>query len=617
MTNVRIANPLPAPRETLYSFISRVAATWRATVPDFAYDIGVAFKRLVEQDPEAITEFTNWVDLTTEQKNELLSWTAMRAGEIRMVFRGELFMSRALVNPVMRGCPVCLREDASSSPGKETAAMVMRGDWQMREASVCVRHRHPLVPLWEAATLRERFDIAARLDEIKDDLLAGSYDQPTLVPSAYDLWLDRRLSGEIDHTWLGTQSLYAVTTFCGLFGRAILKDVRWENGVPAGLFHAKGFNAAVNGPTAIRKALDEIAAQTIGHQDEPHKAFGLLYSRMAERYLNDPAFDQFRLLMRDCIIDHWPMATGEIVLGEVLPERKYHSLTSAAREAGVGEKVLEHFLVEAGALSDGDPRPTKRRLIDARKYAGLLTEIPTLVGPIAMRNAIGATLPELKALEESGLLIPRTRVAKVKNPWRISDGLAFLAELQTGAQRVLATDDDWETLLLARRRSYLALGTLVQGIRDGMLVHGQRQGIEGFHGIVVRKSDVNAMVAATGSKQRLITEALPGVVSAAAFGRSVGLRDHGSFIALIEAGETPAVLAHHPVTKRPQFQMDQSDIAAFHKKFVTLSTLVQETGLHRNALGARLSRARVTRYSPGGQDFGAVYLRSEVEAALR
>lgn len=449
MSNVRIANPLPAPRETLYSFISRVAATWRATVPDFAYDIGVAFKRLVEQDAKAIEEFASWVGLTKEQKDELLSWTAMRAGEIRMVFRGELFMSRALVNPVMRGCPVCLREDASSSPSKETAAMVMRGDWQMREASVCVRHQHPLVPLWEAARRRDRFDIAARLDEIKDDITAGLLDQPTVAPSAYDLWLDRRLSGAVDESWLGAHSLYAVTTFCGLLGQAVLKGVPSADAGAAGRFHAKGFDAASESPTALRTALDRIAARTIGHLDEPLKAFGYLYSRMSETYVKDKAFDPFRHLLRDCIIDHWPVAGGEIVLGEALPERKFHSLTSAAQATGMGEKVLEHFLVEVGALSVDDPRPTKRRLFDARKYAGLLAEIPTLVGPIAMRNAIGATLPELNALEESGLLIPRTRVAKVKNPWRISDGLSFLAELQTGAQKVLETDDDWETLLLA------------------------------------------------------------------------------------------------------------------------------------------------------------------------
>jgi hypothetical protein len=408
-----------------------------------------------------------------------------------------------------------------------------------------------------------------------------------------------------------------VTTFCGLLGQAVLKDEPSADAGAAGRFHAKGFDAASESPTALRTALDRIAARTIGHLDEPLKAFGYLYSRMSETYVKDKAFDPFRHLLRDCIIDHWPMAGGEIVLGEAIPERKFHSLTSAAQETGVGEKVLEHFLVEVGALSVDDPRPTKRRLFDARKYAGLLAEIPTLVGPIAMRNAIGATLPELNALEESGLLIPRTRVAKVKNQWRISDGLAFLAELQTGAQKVLETDDDWETLLLARRRRYIDLGTLVQSIRDGMLVHGQRQGINGFHGIVVRKRDVDVMAAETRSKQRIITGTLPGVMSAAAFGRSVGLRDHGSFVALIEAGETPAVLTHHPVTKRPQYQMDQSNIDAFHKKFVTLSTLIQKTGLHRNALGARLSHARVTRYSPDGQDFGAVYLCSEAEAALR
>lgn len=135
MSNQRIANPLPAQREPLYSYLSRIAATWRATVPDLAYDIGGAFKRLLEQDREAIEDFTSWVGLTTDQKNELLSWTAMRAGEIRMVFRGELFMSRAIVNPVMRGCPICLREDASSCRDKK------RWQWSCGVIGNCGKHQ--------------------------------------------------------------------------------------------------------------------------------------------------------------------------------------------------------------------------------------------------------------------------------------------------------------------------------------------------------------------------------------------------------------------------------------------------------------------------------------------
>ena len=80
----------------------------------------------------------------------MLSWTGVRAGNVRMDFRGEVFVTRALRNPVMRGCPVCLREDAAGHAGPELTAMIMRGDWQMREAVTCVRHRHPLIPLWKS-----------------------------------------------------------------------------------------------------------------------------------------------------------------------------------------------------------------------------------------------------------------------------------------------------------------------------------------------------------------------------------------------------------------------------------------------------------------------------------
>jgi hypothetical protein len=44
-----------------------------------------------------------------------------------------------------------------------------------------------------------------------------------------------------------------------------------------------------------------------------------------------------------------------------------------------------------------------------------------------MRQAMGATKHELEALEADGVLVPRTRVAKVKSPWRLSDGTAFVA----------------------------------------------------------------------------------------------------------------------------------------------------------------------------------------------
>jgi hypothetical protein len=114
------------------------------------------------------------------------------------------------------------------------------------------------------------------------------------------------------------------------------------------------------------------------------------------------------------------------VLGEVVSERRLHSLVTASKETGVGPSVIEQFLVEAGALPEQDDRPPNRRVFDAQANAALLAEIPTLVGPIAMREAMGATRQELVALEEEEILVPRTRVPKVKNPWRVSDGTALV-----------------------------------------------------------------------------------------------------------------------------------------------------------------------------------------------
>jgi hypothetical protein len=110
------------------------------------------------------------------------------------------------------------------------------------------------------------------------------------------------------------------------------------------------------------------------------------------------------------------MAPGETLIGEVVAERRLHSVATAAQEAGVGIEVIKPHLTEAGAVPEEDDRPPSRQVFEARPYAELLAEIPTLVSSGIMREAMGATKSELKALEEEGLLIPCIRVARVTEP---------------------------------------------------------------------------------------------------------------------------------------------------------------------------------------------------------
>lgn len=71
---------------------------------------------------------------------------------------------------------------------------------------------------------------------------------------------------------------------------------------------------------------------------------------------------------------NWPVGAGETVLGEMQTERRLHSLYSAAREIAVPEELLEPFLIEAGALTAGDPRNSNRRVFGAEVHPALLAE---------------------------------------------------------------------------------------------------------------------------------------------------------------------------------------------------------------------------------------------------
>lgn len=314
---------------------------------------------------------------------------------------------------------------------------------------------------------------------------------------------------------------------------------------------------------------------------------------------------------------YWPIAAGEILLGEIVLKRRMHSLVTASREIGVGVGVIEQFLVEAGGLPEQDDRPPSRRLFDAQAHAEMLAEIPTLIGSIAMRQAMGATKHELEALEADGVLVPRTRVAKVKSPWRPSDGTALVAELEQRAVPVAAEDGTWETLLLARKRTAASMSTLIEAIRAGRLRVGQRPDVVGFHGFVVPRKEVECLVPTRDVEGEGVEHHPPDLIPAAGFGRSVGLRDNGNFLALIEAGHVPARQVLNVKTGRLQYHLGAEDIASFHRRFVTLTTLSAETGHHRNTLKGLLAASKVGRFAPEGQDFGPVYLRAEVSQAVR
>jgi hypothetical protein len=149
---------------------------------------------------------------------------------------------------------------------------------------------------------------------------------------------------------------------------------------------------------------------------------------------------------------------------------------------------------------------------------------------------------------------------------------------------------------------------MIDAVRSGKFTIGAVG--DGFSDLRLRKSEVDRLAHPSDvpDAETLIT--------ASVFGMSVGIKDKGRFRALIDAGHTSATSLRNPKTGMENIFVTAADMAAFHRHFVTMRTLSAETGRAIPELRADLKRAGVAVFSPNGLDFGRLFLREEVVAAL-
>lgn len=593
----------------------------RVGVADFCFDMGFSIMRMISLEAGAVSRVAQLAGLDGEARSNLLSWTGERSGDVRMRFRNETFVSRALKNPKIRGCPVCLTEDAQTSPAAPFEAMVMRGDWQLREVSICVRHQHPLVLLWERTIPTERFNMTAQLGGIFGRLIDGGFYAPQIVPSAYDLWLDKRLEDGSDASWLAQHSIYAASTFCRLLGTELLRlpeNAGFDGHDRIRAAQSVGFDVAIGGEKAINDALDKLAACAPAYSDLPNKAFGGLYRALARPYLHEECYNEFRRILWERIVAIWQVAADEIILGYSLPERKLHSLQSAAKETGLGTLLLDQFLIEAGAYSSEDNRPAPRKTFDAIKYEPLLSEVPNLVGPIKMRKALGATLKQFKGLAEDGVLVPRIDLPTIKSPWRLEDGISLINELNDKAIKISVDDCEWEFIQQAKSRTKMSTGSIIGFIRNDTLRIALKEGMQGYKNFCVNIGEVDQLVADNSGAIEKKPQYPDGAVStASAFGRSIGMRENEAFVRLVRAGHTPASYTDISKAGKKRHFVSEEDIAAFHQQYLTQNTMAVEFNTFWRTLITRLQAAGVKPLTSGGEEYGHLYLRADVEELFR
>ena len=220
-----------------------------------------------------------------------------------------------------RGCgPRTVRADS---------AMVLRGNWQLREVSICLHHRKLLVPLWTEDLPERRFEMQHQLSLILDRILSEQIDGAESKPSRFDLWLDYRLSGRPDPTWFTPHRTSATAAFCRMFGAEMISE-----GIdPIAHEHAAcatSYDIVSHGPDAIKTFLTKLSLEGNGVADGVRQVYWKMFTTFGSHLRDEPAFDVFRDILSEAVLDLWPLAAGESVFGQELPERRIHSVATAA-----------------------------------------------------------------------------------------------------------------------------------------------------------------------------------------------------------------------------------------------------------------------------------------------
>ncbi|MBP0483621.1 TniQ family protein [Sagittula salina] len=603
----------PRSRETLPSFFARLAAVNGTEPMSFAMDMGFSLKRVIVQDADSLAHVRELSGMSLADLAELLSWTGERLGDVRMKFRGDTFVSRALRSPTMRGCPACLAKDAEA-PGEPLGNIVMRGDWLCRGVDVCVNHRLELVPLWTEANPTKRENLGARLSALLPRLSALRSTAKEVEVSGYDRWLDGRLAGHEDDSWLRDHSVFAAMTLCDALG----EDLRRHQGLEPDkrAARAAGFEVASRGPESIRSALDALHREKDGGLVITKSRLKSIFDALDIKYGDDPEFDRLRAVVRTYLLEFWPTAANEIVLGSETGARLRHTIASAAEETGIWTEVLDDIFTAEGAFDSETEQQTHPKTIALERWGALLSELPQLVRTHDFRTALGATDTEFAILQEEGVIAPHIKATKVRRRWRLADALDLRDRLLDGAAPQLGPLENWETPLAAKNLYGLSLRTLIDAISDGLLPRSLHPDRSGVHALLLHRADIKAFLASMPQEMQP-RPPQDETVSASVYGKEIGLRRPTFLVKLVEAGLTPGTEIVNSVTRRKQWCLKPEDITAFHERYTTPQLLGRDAGVHKRAVLSRLREAGVEPFAVKNLVFEDIYLRDDAENILK
>lgn len=492
----------PLDGETTVSWVARMAR-FHANMNSYDFLEAIELSRQNVTDGTDIA-FGRLQALTGIARDRIEATNYSPIGDRAFRHRDELFGTHFAGRKWTTYCPACLLEDASAT-GPSAGIRVGRVNWLFAPIRTCAKHGIALVRRRNTHFSQQFQDMAFVAPEDRE-LDRELREASAVKVSPLQTYVERRFAGSKGPEWLDGQAIDQAAKACEMLGACLefgahcnldeLTNEQWDR---AG---AIGFEAASAGPAGIRRALEETArrSRTTISKGGPQARFGRLYQWLQ---FNKSGRDRgpMREVVRNHILDTMPVEVGTKLFGEVVLERRRHTIVTLSKATGIHIRTLNRALVRAGILPDHDEKHIESwTSFDAEVGEGLARRIQNSLPIRAIPDHLNCNRRQAELLVRNGILpqlVPGLgRHGGILTNVAVEDLDAFLRQFRSKGRPVSVPGENMSDVIAMSEIVRIAVVDIVRMVLDGVLedIELLPEGL-GFRSVLVNPEEVRSVFA--------------------------------------------------------------------------------------------------------------------------
>ena len=597
--------PLPirttlARLETPASYVSRLACeNGLPGAHEFCVDQDLDMQGIADGNPWILQKLGHLGGLTSD---EIFRWSVKKLKNTQYRVANQLIERRWIVRTSLRLCPCCVAQ----TQHLDDEGIVGQATWHIPFMRQCPQHGVLLKNFERVGYAGSVHDFSKRCLERRWDIMRAADDATVSTPSGLSKYIETRAMGAPVTRWIDTLECNAAAYFCELLG--LLVDRGGDVGISSLTEDERrqvgdiGYKITSGGTKDVLGALRELPPPKVKSKAQAH--LGSLYQWL-NRSAIDAQYDPLKDLIRDYIVETFPISQGDIILGQIVEQRRVYHLTSFARDCRASTKRCRQALVAAGFLrsSTATSDDFVSQVFCAKASKPVLDKLNSGITRRMAIKQLNIPRAQFDALLSGGILHPMPGLGEITPYYAKADVLRILERLT----QEKTTDDpstDLVDIQTACRKLVCGAAEIVDLIvRDQLRVVAQDESAAGYMAVRVSVSELAGKLSGVGVEG----------YTKAKLKQLLSINDPAVKF-LIDAGFLKATASRNPVTRKAAAVVLQQDYAAFLDRFIPAKHLAAMRGTTPRSMITKMKRLGMKPLDMPDGCVGTIYDRSEILA---